>query len=248
MKMPAARQHGTQVVQSEICAEFVGLELPRQSWTLTAISRRTFILEPAAIDFGQELRVNGPPISRAIVIHSAVPVRHVEVLNDTGALVVTSPTNDDSGCRFSFSCSISPDLLKQSCDFGTKLRLLITTDAVGDPVALEIPVRITVKHDVEAESPTSYLGTSPIGSIAEGNIHLNSFRAEPFRVESISGFPEAVAVVGTNLGRCDMDFTVRIKVEQLGAFRGEARFTVFDQFEAHAYTVVVPVIAIGTGK
>ena len=55
-------------------------------------------------------------------------------------------------------------------------------------------------------------------------------------------------VVGTNIGACDADFTVRFQVEQLGTFRGEARFTVHDRFEAKPYTVVVPVIAIGTGK
>lgn len=224
----------------------------RNSWEIVGTARSVFEPEPRRVDFGNDLRVQGEPVQRTLLVKSASPLEGLTAdIEDASFNCVVTPLD---GARQSFQIDVEPKpaLLQTHGAFSAQMRLLASTcDGTPLPPTL-VDISGTVEHDVSAEPASAFLGARSVGDGIRHTVVLSSHRGEAFVVDQITTSSDNISVSEVNSPRhespemCAQRYLLSVRISQPGSIREYATFTVRDPIDVGApYDVKVTVVAIG---
>jgi hypothetical protein len=217
-------------------------------WNLTGMCHSQFVVTPSDIKFA-DLRVNSTnsnPIS--LKIESVEPIVNWDVSASNGFVAVDRKTTESSATELQALIKPTAAAIGSAGESDDLLQFSATTSQGRKLASLDVPIHLSVRHDVEVDQRVLLLGQHEVGTVAQAKFKVLSSRGAPFRVELLASDASDLTVSesgAANLTSGSSEYSVRYVIRTLGSHHGNIRLTIQDKVEAKLYSIEIPVIAIG---
>ena len=219
-------------------------------WTLEGVYGSNLSFSPGSVQIADDAFVLGPQVERQILISSRVPLKALSVHGEEQVVRCDMQPSSPLGHRFVLCAKLTDLCLSQPRELDTSLKILPVAVDGRDLPSADLPLKVTVRHDVTAKPSRVFFGAHTQGELLQDTIVLSSHQNLPYSADVVSTSSKLLQVSKDapkdEYSNLSSSFTLRYELKTLGDTREHVTLSVRDGVEERAYTITVPVVIFGT--